>query len=143
MIDKNIFDLVLFCKKFGGDWTSLHYSYVLEKFELCELCETCEAFEQTNLTVFDLLHKPTQFINDLTYISERTVKRRKLKPIQFAKEKQENLDTRLEKHLEMLKTATTEKDADRVKELKLEISEIKKLIAAHKDEMALIKLDKK
>lgn len=135
-MDNNLFDLVYFCKEFSTNWQDIHYKYVLEKFEICE------EIDSEKFSIFELLQKPLQFLNDLL-ILERSYKKRKLKPIQFAKEKQKKLDERLENHLEMLKTANMDKDKERVAKLKIEIEEIKKLIAAHKDNMKLIKMDDK
>lgn len=135
-MDNNLFDLVYFCKEFSKDWQTVHYKYVLEKFEICE------DLNSDKFSIYELLQKPLQVLNDLLLL-ERSYKKRKLKPIQFAKEKQKKLDERLKNHLEMLKAANLDKDKERVAKLKIEIEEIKKLIAAHKDNMKLIKMDDK
>jgi phosphoenolpyruvate synthase/pyruvate phosphate dikinase len=135
-MDNNLFDLVYFCKEFSKNWQNIHYKYVLEKFTICE------DLNSEKFSIFELLQKPLQVLNDLL-IFERSNKKRKLKPIQFAKEKQEKLNERLKNHLEMLKAANLDKDKERVAKLKIEIEEIKNLIAAHKDNMKLIKLNEK
>lgn len=134
-MDKNIDALVQYCKlyKLSERGREIHYKYVLDKFVDIE-------FEFDFPNILELLIRPKEYLENLFLLEK--YKRRNLKPIQFAKEKEKDLAERLDKHLDYLKSAQADKDKERVAELKIEIEEIKNLIQAHKEKIKRIKLEK-
>lgn len=85
-------------------------------------------------------------INELGQIIEfeqskifEAYKKRNLTPIQFAKEAGQKLQERMKKLQDRLKMANTDKNADKAKELKNEISRVKTLITANKQRQKNIK----
>jgi hypothetical protein len=139
-MDKDIFDLVYYCRTNGFSQKAMNeaadydliYKYVLNKFLYIQEMEV--------FNMYEYLQKNMEYLENISLLEK--YKRRKLKPMQFAKEKEKQLSERLKKHLEYLKAARDSRDKEREKELKIEIDEIKNLIKAHEEKIKRIKLEK-
>lgn len=135
-MDKNIIDLVAYCcyHNFNELNDIMVYKYVLNKFDEIEL-----EFEVDDM--YEMLFRDKQYLENYALL-ERRYKKRKLKPIQFAKEKEMKLVNRLKKHLEYLKKAQADKNKEKQTSTKIEIEEIKNLLKAQKERIKRIKAEK-